>query len=180
MPDAARDKILSSAIDLRLKSGHQDITVETVAEKAKCAKGLVAYHFKTKDRLFNEVDTSIGNRRLVEWKAALATKDAQAAIDACWTIIKKDSETRVAIHQAIKLTDWSGNNSFSSTIGRAALEVLNRAGRIPKVSDDEIASLCAVTLPGFALALAQGGDVKRLEGAYLAFWAALFALTRSA
>ena len=180
MSDDAKERILKAAIELRLKSRDSGITVEAVARYAGCAKGLVAYHYKSKRAVFLEAERAIAGERLRAWTASLALPDPHGALDACWEVIRKEAQSGVATYRQSELTDWSTNDSLTAAIGAGAVGLLRRAGRVPTVAVSELADLCAVTLPGFARALAAGADPGRIEGAYAGFWAALFALTRAA
>ena len=49
-----RDEILKAAIELVLEKGIADITMADVAARAEVSKGLVTYHFQTKETLFTQ------------------------------------------------------------------------------------------------------------------------------
>ena len=152
LPDEARNRILKAALELRLTSPGDNVTVEAVAHRAGCAKGLVAYHFKSKKALFQEADRTIASLRQSAWTTALSLPNAQDAIDGCWDVIRQEAQSGVARHVSRVLTDWSGNKGTAVAIGHAAVQLLRRAGREPTVAESEMADLCGVTLPGFGQA----------------------------
>lgn len=179
MQTDAKLRILDAAVQLRLQGARDSVTVESVAAKADCAKGLIAYHFKTKKALFEAAERAIQEQRTASWSAALRTADPQAAINACWKVVVAEARTggRGVVQE---LTDWSTKNGFPLQIGKECLGLLRRAGRAPSIPETELADLCGVTLTGFAGALAAGADARKLEAAYAAFWASAFSLTRAA
>lgn len=78
-----REKILEATLGL-LKSGYlTDWTVDMVAERAKCAKGLVIYHFATKSQLLLAATAAIRGARL-DSRTQAVRGDPAAALDRLW------------------------------------------------------------------------------------------------
>src|ERR1700761_1389168 len=50
-PEVRHDQILAAALKVAVKVGYQNITREAVAEKAKCATGLITHYFTTMKQL---------------------------------------------------------------------------------------------------------------------------------
>lgn len=60
-----KEKIVLAAISEFAKEGFEKASVDTIALKAKVAKGTVFYHFKSKERLFEKI-VDEGQRRFEE------------------------------------------------------------------------------------------------------------------
>lgn len=177
--DDAKQRILAAAEQVLLANPGSLGTVETVARKAGVAKGLVAYHFGSKQALFDAAATAILERRQARWSAALATPDPHAAIDACWRLARAEAGDGTAAFCTGRLTDWS-TSTVVTDFGAAVVGLLKRAGQVPTIPDDEIGTLAAVTLLHLGSALAGGAEPRLIEAAHAAFWAAAFGLCRSA
>ena len=63
-PNDVKAKIVAAAGYVVRRSGLTDWTVEAVAKKASCAKGLVIYHFGTKAALLNELAVRVRLERV--------------------------------------------------------------------------------------------------------------------
>jgi AcrR family transcriptional regulator len=78
-----REKILEETLSL-LKSGYlTDWTVDMVADRAKCAKGLVIYHFATKAQLLLAATAAVRGTRL-DSRTQAVNGDPAAALDRLW------------------------------------------------------------------------------------------------
>ena len=53
--EQSREKIMMVALELFAKNGFHSTSIKKIADKAKVAKGLVNYYFKTKEELLNAV-----------------------------------------------------------------------------------------------------------------------------
>ena len=82
-------KIVAAAGYVIRRSGLTDWTVEAVANKASCAKGLVLYHFGTKAALLSELATQVRLERVERRIGALSVGGAPG-LDRLWQVLVGD------------------------------------------------------------------------------------------
>jgi len=186
-PETARVTILDAADRLLRRGGGG--TVDEVAREARCAKGLVHYHFKTKAALLAAAAARLGERRRSRWTEAFQAPTPDAAIKRSWTLLVSESRDgtirawTALFAQRDKVTDRAvslASASFSSTIASAADGLLNELGLAPTVPMEELGLLLAGVVHGMALQLESGMEPERLQGAYAAAWLGVLSLTRPA
>ena len=85
-----RDAILRASVDTVVDHGLNDWTVEEVASKARCAKGLVNYHYRSKADLLDQTAEAIAFNRHARRLAAVANSTGLASIDHLWETIAFD------------------------------------------------------------------------------------------
>lgn len=184
--DAARSAILEAAEALLAASDSRTVTVDAIASKAQCAKGLVNYHYRSKDALLTGVVERMAERRTNEWRTALAGADLPAAIARAWqlTLHERSSGRARALSAAIASGSKSTvrsvkvtRESLRQTVAEAGVGLLERCGLEPTIPAAELGDLIACSIEGFAAA-AERDQPERLEGAFSALWAAVLSLTR--
>lgn len=79
-----RQAILSASISLLGEAGLGGWTVERVAARAGCAKGLVVYHFGSKRALLEGSASALGAAHQAVRQDALAGRSGTAVLDALW------------------------------------------------------------------------------------------------
>lgn len=185
---SARDAIRGAAVSLAIEKRGGPITTEMVAARARCAKGLVHYHFSTKDTLLADVAQQLWARRAEAWAAALADTDATAAIGAAWTRLRNEAADGSASAcawvglyggKSVGRSVNEGRDAFVDALGAALATLLARMGLRATVPVADLAALLAATAEGLGLRLADGVDETRLEQAWAAFWVGLLSLTTS-
>jgi len=77
--EESRKAIIEGAIDCIASRGLRGTTLETVAERAKVSRALVAFHFKTKNRLLIGVLNYLGRQFSAGWDAILAAECGSAS-----------------------------------------------------------------------------------------------------
>lgn len=183
----ARARILDAAERLFREKPNRNTTIQQVAAAAGCAKGLVNYHFETKDALLAAVADRVAERREGEWKSALGGSDVTKALGASWALVLKESgEHPSQMFEALKSagsdkTVRSVNqhqSSYFETLSSGALGLLQRAGFEPSIPATDLGALIACGIEGFVRAAGQGVPAERLEPSYSALWAASLSLTR--
>jgi AcrR family transcriptional regulator len=186
----ARETILQSATELVREYGAATVTVEAVAKKAGTAKGLVHYHFKTKQGLLSAVADQITKARIDSWSAVLEPGVAASAPERSWTLLERESATGVTLAwqtllcagAALPVSAAKSHVShFSSSLGAALTRLLSDdMGLVPTVPSAEIGWLMASVVDGVGLQLLAGAEPEQLHGAYAAGWLGLLALTSPA
>jgi len=183
----ARSRILDAAEHLLREKPHRNITIQQIASKAGCAKGLVNYHFETKDALLAAVADRLAERRAREWASALRGPDVTRALSESWALVlMESSEHPTQVFEALRTAGSekavrSVNNSQSAhfdALSSGALGLLERAGFKPTIPSADLGALIACGIEGFVRAAGQGVPAERLEPSYSALWAAALSLTR--
>jgi AcrR family transcriptional regulator len=166
-----KDVILGAAIDVIAIHGLNNWTVEEVANRAHCAKGLVNYHYRSKQDLLVRSSETLRDDRFAKRLAAIAVSGS-AALDRLWlalvqevesgwyaawlSLVTSDGQLRTAA--AERPTDME---SFAQTLSRSL-------GLGDRLRDQ--APLIQSALDGLQLRLLQGAPVAETEEAYHRFW----------
>jgi AcrR family transcriptional regulator len=185
----SREAILGAAVDRLLAEPASRVTLDSVASAAGCAKGLVHYHFKTKDNLVAAALTRIWEERRGRWEAAMSNSEPAAAIAACWQLVITEGGGGICtaavtgwrdISESVVRTVNNARLRFVAQLGESVSALLSRMGLGCTVPAAEIASLMAAVIDGLGLQLASGAPAEALEPAWHAFWAGILSLTRPA
>ena len=184
--EAARKAILDAA-DLVLKrDGAFNMTMNAVARAAGCAKGLLHYHFHTKQRLLVEAVDRISTEREVQWTQAFDTADPHEAIDRTWNVIAQEVEsgTLRAWSSLLTLSDSAVDQAVSKASARfrdqittATQDLLARANCESTLPVDRLGWLLTAVVEGMSFQLAAGADAEVLADAYAAAWLGVLSLT---
>lgn len=163
--------------------------MDEVAREARCAKGLVHYHFKTKAALLAAAAARLGERRRTRWTEAFRAPTPDAAIERSWALLVSESRDGTVrawtalLAQHKNATDRAVSlefASFSAAIAGAADGLLRELGLAPTVASEELGLLLAGVVHGMGLQLESGTEPERLQGAYAAAWLGVLSLTRPA
>ncbi len=182
------DAIIAATSAALKELGASKVTVDLVAERAGCAKGLIHYHFKTKDALFAATARHIWRERAKAWEQAFrgtpseaigATRDllleeaASGTVRACLSISQEPGKmTGQAVSESIA--------ELAAAVERGLSGLLERAGLRATIPTGDIARLVSAVVQGLGFQLVTGADPKALEEPYHAFWAAVLSLTQPA
>jgi AcrR family transcriptional regulator len=162
-------------------------TVEQVAREARCAKGLVHYHFRTKGALLAAATARLGEARQKAWREAFRARSPQLAIERSWQLLFSESRngTVRAWTSLYAQTDHITGRAVSEqiaaygrTLADAAGALLGDLGLAPTIPTQEIGWLLAGVVHGMGLQLEVGAPPDRLQGAYSAAWLGVLSLTR--
>jgi AcrR family transcriptional regulator len=185
-PEESMGTIVSSALSLVKRQGAAGVTVGAVAEEAGCAKGLVHYHFKTKQRLWDATAQRLSHERNRSWAAAFRASSPSAAIKATWDLLVDESVNGTTLAwttmfgQGGLVSDQSvseGVRDFSRTLGQSAQGMVERLGMRMRIPESEIGLLLGAVVTGAGFQLLAGIETDGLEGAYAAAWLGILALT---
>ncbi len=183
---AARKVILDAADFVLKRDGAFNMTMDAVARAAGCAKGLLHYHFHTKQRLLVETVGRISAAREVEWTQAFDTADPHEAIDRTWNVIARevDSGTLRAWSSLLTLSDSAVDQAVSKASARfrdqittATRDLLARADCESTLPVDRLGWLLTAVVEGISFQLATGADAEVLADAYAAAWLGVLSLT---
>ncbi len=186
---ATRQVIIDAAELVLKRRGAHGTSLDAVAKAAGCAKGLLNYHFQTKQRLLAEVVAKISGSREAAWSQAFDTDDPHDAIDRTWDVISNEAKsgTLRAWSSLVTLSDTAVDQAvkdsferFRRQITAASQELLRRAGLESTVPVDQLGWLLASVVEGMSFHLAAGADPEVLENAYAAAWLGILSLTTPA
>lgn len=186
-PGSATRKVILDAVTSLLRERRAgDATIDDVARRASCAKGLVHYHFKRKDQLMAAAAAELWDARSHAWREALDRPDPKDSIGSAWHLLTSEASTGTAAACAAlgfrseNLVVQSVNEaraSFARSLTGALDRLLTRMDLATSVPAGELGTLLGATAEGIALQLASGADPAELEQAWAAFWVGLLSLT---
>ena len=166
-----KDTILSSAITILVRDGLNNWTVEEVAKKAGCAKGLVNYHYRSKQALLQQAAETVRAERWAKRETAARTPGSQA-LDRLWAVLLDDVKTG-------QFAAWLGLLSAGGPLRQAAASQTDQSlATVAALSrslglDNQLAvhaGMIAAALDGLELQLLQGAPPGQTEEAYHQFW----------
>jgi AcrR family transcriptional regulator len=165
-----KSEILGAAKAVLVRKGFSAWTIEDVAREARCAKGLVNYHYKTKANLLAQVGESLREDRLGRRMAALQNEGA-TALDALWNTLTAEVSSG-------ELAAWLSLSSLPDQAVHLALRSQERElGRLEDaathafgIGDRSLGQLIDSVLTGFQLALLNGQEDQAVREAYHRFW----------
>lgn len=186
----ARRRILDCAVSLVKQHGAGSVSIESVAEKAGSAKGLVHYHFKTKSGLMSAVAEQLTRDRVANWSTAFSAPSASEAVLQTWQLLTNESAdgTIRAWHSLLTSSENVADgvvsklkSEFAQCLTQSFKALLrDELGLAVTVQDEEVGHLLAVIVDGAGFGLSSGTDESELEGAYSAAWLGILSLTQPA
>ena len=184
----ARERILECAEALIRQKGADLMSIEAVAASAGSAKGLVHYHFKTKQGLMSAIAERLATTRKNRWEAAFKSPSAPEAILQTWSLLTEESSdgTLQAWQSLVgfgdRLTDGLAKklrDNFTDSLCFGLTSMLrDELGLTPTIPDAEIALLLGAVVDGMGFQLTSGTEEAALEGAYSAAWLSILSLTQ--
>lgn len=171
----SREAIVRATLELIRQGGIAATSLDAVAIRAGCAKGLINYHFGSKVALLEAVAGSLAASRRESRLAAISTAQGAAALDRLWEALLAEVTTGafgawVDLH---RLTQ-RGAHPAPTDGGRAGLaaEAARALGLAPgTLIEDEL--LVAAALEGLQLQLLRGSPPPLVREGFDRFWLAL-------
>jgi AcrR family transcriptional regulator len=167
-----KDQILEAATKVLVQHGLNGWTVDEVARKAGCAKGLVNYHHRSKQQLLERVAERLRDDR---WARRVAKASGPTPLDTLWQTLIDDADSG-------RFSAWlsllSGEDRTRKAVGtpeRQAESFCRALGQSLGLGDQltSHAGLIAAILDGITLRLLEGVDPASLEEGYHRFWLTL-------
>jgi len=163
-----RDSITTAAVRVLVSRGLNNWSVEEVAKKAGCAKGLVNYHHQSKEQLLRRAAETLRDARWSQRTEALSKNDP-GALDSLWAALLE--EVRVgrfaawlSLLASPSLRDAAGGSHHSPAFVRALARALGLDDALETRSKTIEAGL-----DGLQLLLLQGVPAPEVEEAYHRF-----------
>ena len=166
-----KDTILSAAIEVIALHGLNNWTVEEVANRAHCAKGLVNYHYRSKNDLLKTAAETLRDDRAAKRRAAAVNPGSQA-LDRLWATLVEEVETGW-------FAAWTSLLGADAPFRKAASENPAETGAFAKALSHSLglgdqlvprAALIQAALDGLQLRLLQGVPTGETQEAYHRFW----------
>ena len=166
-----KDAILAAAIEVVAIHGLNNWTVEEVANRAHCAKGLVNYHYRSKQELLGTAAQTLRDDRAARRLAAVRHLGSEA-LDRLWaTLLQEvDSGWFAAWASLVAADDPYRRAAATRPADATALATaLSRTLDLGSALVPE-SGLIQAALDGLELALLQGAPPIEVEEAYHRFW----------
>lgn len=166
-----KDAILSAAIEVIALHGLTNWTVEEVANRAHCAKGLINYHYRSKQELLKRVAETVRDDRSAQRLAAVQRPGSEA-LDRLWKVLIQEVESGW-------FAAWLSLLAADDPLRKATAEQPEQTSafavalsRSLGLGEDLAAqgALLQAGLDGLQLRLLQGASVPETEEAYHNFW----------
>ena len=170
-------QIVDHATSLLVERGLSGWSLDALAARAGCAKGLLLYHHRSKAALLAAVATQLRRERLRRRVAALRPA-GPAAIDALWLQLVEDTESgrETAWLSLVALGEPGVRECTRSTLEEiAALGSATAASLEVEGEPEELGRVVAAALDGFGLGLLTDGRQPELREAYHRHWLGLLA-----
>jgi AcrR family transcriptional regulator len=150
----ARSAILAAALQTLRREGLGGFSIAVVAQRAGVAKGLVLYHFGSRQRLLARCASEIESARAGRLAAAMDRgAGGAAAADACWTELSRQAEDGTA-------RAW---------LSLCAADAIDRSDK----NENFEGLVRSLLLDGCTAALAAGRPPRDVREAFDAGWLAL-------
>ncbi len=167
-----KDAILSAAIEVLSLHGLNNWTVEEVASRARCAKGLINYHYRSRQELLLRAAETLRDDRQARRLAALRSSGAPALDRLLGAVVEEVESGRFAAWLALAAADPPLRRAASDPGAGAALAAA--AGRsLGWDPPPGAAHVIPSALDGLALRLLQGAPAEEVEEAWHRVWLAL-------
>jgi len=157
---ATRATILAAAVHTLQRGGIDGFSLDAVAHRAGVVKGLVIYHYASRARLLRAAAAQIAEARDAAISGALASGPGTAGLDACWEVLRRQTEDGTA-------------RAWLSVCGAGLID------RSPRNTGFEAAARDAI-VDGCTAALIAGVALPDARDAYDALWLSLLEVTGKA
>ena len=179
--------ILGAAESVLRQHGGSPLTLERVATAAKCAKGLVHYHFGSRSKLLAAVNDQLWDARERNWVAALRGSSPEVCVRQSWTLLSNEAAQGITRAWLALLVEPDAHilqaakrrmDRFETVILDAATALFESVGLVPTIAAPELGRLLAAGIHGLGVQLVAHGRNQTLEAAYSALWLAALSLTQ--
>ena len=164
-----KEAILGAAIEVVVLHGLNNWTIEEVANRAHCAKGLVNYHYRSKNDLLVQAAETLRDDRAARRFAAVQSTGAEA-LDRLWATMVEEVESGwFGAWLSFLAADGPLRQAAVANPKDAAL-FMAALGRALGEDLEERSALIQATLDGLQLRMLQGTAPLTIEEDYHRFW----------
>jgi len=101
--ETRQQQLIEATIDSLAKRGYSDTTLANVADGAKLSRGIVNFHFESKEKLLVATLQYMSDEYAGHWNAALEKADKSAA-SSLWALVNADFDRKICTRR--KLAAW--------------------------------------------------------------------------
>jgi AcrR family transcriptional regulator len=101
--ETRQQQLIEATIDSLAKRGYSDTTLANVADGAGLSRGIVNFHFESKEKLLISTLQYMSDEYASHWNAALE-KAGPAAADKIWSLVNADFDRKICTKR--KLAAW--------------------------------------------------------------------------
>ena len=101
--ETRQQQLIAATIDSLAKRGYSDTTLANVADGAKLSRGIVNFHFESKEKLLVATLQSMSDEYANHWNTALE-KAAPSAAGRLWALVNADFDRKICTKR--KLAAW--------------------------------------------------------------------------
>jgi TetR/AcrR family transcriptional repressor of bet genes len=101
--ETRQQQLIEATIDSLAKRGYSDTTLANVADGAKLSRGIVNFHFESKEKLLVATLQYMADEYASHWNAALE-KAAPSAAGRIWALVHADFDRKICTRR--KLAAW--------------------------------------------------------------------------
>lgn len=165
----AKSTIVDASIALATEYGLTSWTVEDVSRRAGCAKGLVLYHFRTKDQLLVALAGAVRQRSVAASLEALDRPPLEA-IEALWQVLVAEVRGGTTALRLSLLGDARTRRAIAPTEAerQTLAGAIGHTFGVP-VSDPIVTAIPASWL-GFQVQMLEGTPLPAVRDGLDAFW----------
>jgi len=166
----SREDIVEGTVAVLTKSGLTDWTVDSVAVKAKCAKGLILYHFRSKEKLLLLAAERVGEKLASSLIGAVRGQRGAQALDRLWEELSKEVGSG-AFGLWVTLVGHEPTREVAARVAtrdRSLIAAISEALGVPTSSG--ALAIVPSALTGFGFELLQGRPTDDVRDLFDAFW----------
>jgi AcrR family transcriptional regulator len=173
-----KNEILNASVQTVVEDGLSGWTVDAVARRAGCAKGLVPYHHGSKQALLEATAHALADRHAAVRHRALGSRRAQgtAALDALWEALRAEVDSGFFAAWLAVLSDPALQPSVRASSAERPAELIQLAARALALAPEDLPLPQTVdtVLDGCQLRLLQGFVREQtVRDAYERLWLSL-------
>jgi len=181
----SKNRIVEAAVRVIRTRGPLRASTEEIAREAGCAKGLIHYHFRGKDQLWEAVILHLAENRTERWRRAFRAANPEEMIQSTWRALLRDHETGTfrligVLAGASEQADQTVRRvlvEFAEFLGAEVASFLNRLELRAVIPEQQIGWMLATAATGAAMHLGTGAAARDLENGYAATWIGILSLT---
>ena len=170
-----KDTILESALDILMKRGLKGWTMGDTAVAANTSKGLVHYHFSSRNQFLGEILKVVDLRRRKEMTESLTNRSGTAALDALWVVIESQVTNGLFgswldLSRELEIVDQTRPDWYQELTWE-----VSRSLGIDEAILRPASQFIASSIDGFQLQLLMGSPSQVIRHGYDRMWAAALA-----
>ena len=170
-----REEIIRNGLALLVEGGLERWSLEALASRTGCAKGLVHYHFRDKANVFSRIAQLAREQRHQRRIQAFASRGGRA-LDALWVVLRSEVESGEAaawlslgtLRAPNLRRDLAPTATDLLRFGQAAAVALEL-----RATPEEIGRAAEAATTGLQIQLLLGEDPETVRETYHRFWLGL-------